>query len=170
MAVNSDTGSSKIQHNNFEAFRNVESTSNTLAEQTGDKSMAPNDYWFGSYGIQYQGLNVTYKQFAGFDENNRDKFNSAIDTYIKNVNNILEGFNQKENVLADAFKGTVADSLKTFFDNIKKICQSYVNAIAEEKNMVLEAENNWLAATKSIGSAIDSDSSVKAVDSVVINN
>lgn len=169
MAVNTDTGSSQIKHGNFEAFNNVENTASTLANQVGERSASgtlPDAWMFNDFKY----FNLNYTKFAGFDANNREKFNSAIDKYISDVNTILDGFNRKQDALANAFKGSVSGSLETFFANIKTICQSYVNAIAEEKNKVLEAENNWLEATKSIGSAIDSDSDVKPVDSVVINN
>lgn len=158
MAVSTTSGSDLIEHGNHEAFQNVKSSKEELSNQIGEGS----DGWY--HGERTSG----YADFVGFNASNMGRFEGAVMNYVKDVNEILDGFNKKENVMEGAFKGKVADSLTTFFDKIKTLCQSYVNAINEEFTKVKEAQANWEKASGGVSSAINDDSS--AVKPVVINN
>lgn len=161
MAVSTTSGSDLIEHGNHEAFQNVKASKEDLSNQIGEGS----DTWFRG-----ERVNI-YADFVGFNASNTTSFETAVKNYIKDVNDILDGFNNKESVMEGAFKGKVAESLTTFFDKIKALCQSYVNAINEEYAKVKEAQANWEKASGGVSSAIDDDSSsVKTVDPVVINN
>lgn len=159
MAVSTTSGSDLIEHGNHEAFQNVEASKDELSNQIGN-----NDVDVVLFGNR---LSI-WADFVGFNASNMGRFEGAVINYIKDVNEILDGFNKKENVMEDAFKGKVADSLVAFFDKIKTLCQSYVNAINEEFTKVKEAQANWERASGGVSKALDDDTS--AVKPVVINN
>lgn len=164
MSIDRDAVLGSIQHGDYHAFDDVKAHSEAMGNQV---SNAVNVYATEGAGATLD----QYEDFAGFDEANRGNFNTAVDQYINEANDILDGFNQKEEATLQAFKGNVTSSLANFFASIKGACQSYVKAINEEKNKVNEAEDNWLAVSGTISQSIDTDASeINPVNDVVINN
>lgn len=165
MAIDNSSAVGSIQHGDFNAFEDVKAKTEAMDAQVGGAS----ERFGNTPDVAHNILTVgdMYADFAGFDAANRGNFDAAINSYISDVKSIIAGFDAQSDAILSAFKGKVAGSLTGFFTSIKHACNSYVDAINEEKDRVLEAEENWLRATESISSNIDEDSD--AIRPVVIN-
>lgn len=154
MAISSATGN--IEHNTQDVFGEMEANAKNVSEGIGGKVDATTEVegalWWKTGGD-------AFVDFAGMDGKNIAKFGMAMGKYISNVQDIISGLNRKQEVTQGAFKGSVAESLNTFFNSMRELLMSYNAALEIETKRVIEANENWLKATSSMSSDIDADSS-----------
>lgn len=153
MAISSATGD--IEHTTQDVFSEMESNAKNVAEGIGSEVSATTDE---SYFLFFKtGGGDAFKDFAGMDGDNIEKFSTAMNTYINGVQEIIAKLNQKQEVVKGAFKGSAAESLNTFFNSIRDLLTSYTSALQIETKRVKEANENWVRATSSMSSDIDAD-------------
>lgn len=152
MAISSATGD--IAHNTQDVFSEMESNAKNVTEGIGSEVSAATDesgiLWWKTGGD-------AFKDFAGMDGDNIEKFDTAMNKYINGVQDIITKLNQKEDVVKGAFKGKTADSLNTFFNSIRELLKSYTSALQIETKRVTEANENWIKATSSMSRDIKAD-------------
>lgn len=153
MAISSATGD--IEHNTQDVFGEMESNAKNVSEGIGGEVSATTDE---NYFLFFKtGGGDAFKDFAGMDGGNIEKFSTAMNTYISGVQEIIAKLNRKQEVVQGAFKGSAAESLNTFFNSIRELLTSYTSALQIETKRVKEANDNWVKATSSMSRNIDAD-------------
>lgn len=96
------------------------------------------------------------KDFAGMDTNGLSKFETALDKYKKNIEDIVDSFNENA-ATTDALKGEVGSAVSGFLTAMKDLLKRYVAVIDIEKKEINEAKERYVAGASSIKTDISND-------------
>ena len=94
--------------------------------------------------------------FAGIDENSSGTLKQAIMDYCKEVDEIINGFNQ-EGHLEVAYKGAIQDSANDFVVAVKEILVAYVSTMRRNIAEADTAFQNYRQAAQSIAQDVQAD-------------
>ena len=94
--------------------------------------------------------------FAGIDENSFGTLKQAIMDYCKEVDEIINGFNQ-EGHLEVAYKGAIQDSANDFVVAVKEILVAYVSTMRRNIAEAVTAFQNYRQAAQSIAQDVQAD-------------
>jgi hypothetical protein len=99
----------------------------------------------------------TYKgSFVGISENGMIELKGALDKYIQSVQGVINGFNENAD-LTSSFSGPALEAARQFITAVKKLLNSYVSTMLNEKEEISEAIVNYKSAAQRIASTVSAD-------------
>lgn len=143
-------GSYRVENDLQQSFKtNMDNQNETVSGITEGYSSS-NRKWF----------NENKNPIVGITPEMLPKITNAIDEYISNLTTTLEGMPTAVDY-TQAFKGEgITKAVETFVTSVKDVCKSYLDALKNAENQIVESVNaQYQASDSDLAGQLNSDAS-----------
>ena len=96
--------------------------------------------------------------FVGLSREGMAELDSALETYIGELEDIINGFNEEADA-ADAYAGQIKTAVHEYVVSVQKLLSAYVTTLRQEVEEANEAFNNMNQADQDVSQNVTSDAS-----------